>query len=260
VFSVLRGQDLDGNARDALSQFQQTATEGFDLPGTDRYLGMSQVGRYQRDAVSLAVPVAYRDQVCEHLTLTGHCPAAPGEALLSLRSAGQLGARIGDQLTVRPETARATVTLRVVGTYNLADPSGPYWANPLYASPDDSSTASARTDPVFVPLNTFAPGGFDGPQLVEDIVLPVDAFRQPGLGAAISHAEYLLPHNGMQVTVQAPEIIDRIAEDQQLINIGVLVGAGQLLALGWFSLYLAGRFTAQDRRRDVALLKLRGQP
>lgn len=38
----------------------------------------------------------------------------------------------------------------------------------------------------------------------------------------------------------------------------VLLGAVPALLLGWYAIALAGRYTARDRRRDAALLKLRG--
>jgi hypothetical protein len=146
----------------------------------------------------------------------------------------------------------------VVGLYELVDPAAPYWADPSYAAPSDSTAAASRTDPVFVPMDTFAPGGFDSPQFAADIELPLDAFRQADLGARIARAQYALGENGLQVGVGATDVLNHITQDHDLINNGVLVGAAQLLVLSWFALYLAGRFTGADRRRDVGLLKLRG--
>ncbi|HEY2669215.1 MAG TPA: ABC transporter permease [Rugosimonospora sp.] len=258
VISAERNQDLDRAPAELLATFRADVAQAIDLPGEDTYLGMAQAGRYQRGTVSVSVPVNYRDGICDHVALTGRCPSAPGDALVTRRSAELTDVRIGDTLPVRPGNSGPTVTLRVVGIYDPIDPSGPYWADTLYEPPSDSTAAAARTDPVFVPLATFTPGGLNAPQIVEDVVLPLAAFQGSDLADRINHAQFVLSQNGMQINVKAGDILDRIVQDQQLINVGVLVGAAQLLVLGWFALFLAGRFTAADRRRDVALLKLRG--
>jgi hypothetical protein len=257
VVSTSRTQDLDRDPADLLAAYRDDVASALDIPGTSTYLGMSELARYQ-GSVSVALPVNYRDDVCDHVVLTGNCPSAPGDALLTRRSAQLAGVRVGDAIPVRPDDSRPPVMLRVVGIYEPVDPSGPYWSDPIYAPPSDSAAAAARTDPVFVPLATFAPRGLDAPEILADVTLPLDAFRTPNLGDRLDHAQFQLSQNGMQVSSGSSQIINRIAQDQRLIAVGVLVGAAQLLVLSWFALLLAGRFTSQDRRRDVALLKLRG--
>ena len=53
-------------------------------------------------------------------------------------------------------------------------------------------------------------------------------------------------------------VVERIWLDQQLVYFGVPVGAVQLIVLCWFALFLAVRQTGEERRLDVAKLKLHG--
>ncbi|GIH13505.1 ABC transporter permease [Rugosimonospora africana] len=258
VVSTSRTQDLDRDPAELLAAYHADVASAFDIPGVDTYLGLSQIARYQQGSVSVAIPVNYREKVCDHVVLTGRCPSAPGDAMLTRRSADLARVHVGDTMPVRPDDSKPGATLHVVGIYDPVDPSGAYWSDPVYDPPSDSAAAAARTDPVFVPLATFAPGGLDAPQILEDVTLPLDAFRNPDLGDRIDYAQFQLSQHGMQVALGSSQVLNRITEDQQLIGVGVLVGAVQLLALSWFALFLAGRFTSQDRRRDVALLKLRG--
>src|SRR5262249_6161656 len=49
-----------------------------------------------------------------------------------------------------------------------------------------------------------------------------------------------------------------IRRDQRLAGFGIVVAATQLVLLCWFALFLAVRHTADERRPDIGLLKLRG--
>jgi hypothetical protein len=255
VFDANRGLTISSDARTALDQLDQTVRGTVDLPVEASYLGMYQLGLYQSAGLNVSVPIAYRDAVCAHLTVTGDCPSRPGEAIMSRRSAALLHATVGDSLGVEPGVS--SVQLRIVGLYDWADPAGAYWANPLFGPPATEDSAG-RADPMFVTSDTFVPRGFDHPTGTDDLVLPVAAFRDPGLGARLEEIRYELTQHDLQTYQGADTILRQIALEQGLINVGVVAGAAQLLVLCWFALYLAGRSSGPQRRLDVGLLKLRG--
>ena len=256
VLSARRDLTVSSNARSDLDALESTVRDVFDAPGVVSYLGLAQDGRYLAPGVDLTVPLAYRDQVCQHIVLSGDCPRAAGEALVSRRLAGPMGVRVGDPLVLALGSGAKT-TLRVVGLYDRADPGGVYWAEALFAPPTSASSAG-RGDPVFVPESTFVPGGFDRPSAVADLVLPEDVLRSSDAVHRIGQAQYTLTRQNLQVTQNAGAVLQRITGQLRLIDVGVLVGVAQLLVLCWFALYLAGRSTGPDRRLDVSLLKLRG--
>ena len=57
---------------------------------------------------------------------------------------------------------------------------------------------------------------------------------------------------------RAVTLADRIERERGLLDLGVGVAAAQLLLLCWFGLFFAVRHTAEQRRPDMGLLKLRG--
>jgi hypothetical protein len=247
-----------GTAAGALDGLAATVRQALPVPDSRVYRGLLQLTNDTRKGSGLEVPVAYRDEVCAHVAITGRCPAAPGEALITSRTAGMFGVDVGGVISVRQATVAAPVVLRVVGRYDVADPRGDYWVGPLGPAAN-SGYGDRRADPVFVPLATFDQGRLGGPTAVADVVLAPAAFRQSeALAVELDRARYTLTQKGLQVSTSAGELLEPIRRDRLLIAIGVPVGAAQLLVLTWFALYLAGRYTVQDRRPDVALLKLRG--
>src|SRR6185436_19342008 len=55
-----------------------------------------------------------------------------------------------------------------------------------------------------------------------------------------------------------PVLARRVGRDQQLVYLGVPAGAAELLVLCWFALFLAVKYTGEERRPDIGLLALRG--
>jgi putative ABC transport system permease protein len=253
LFSASRGLTANPDFQASLATFAATVRDVLDVPGSASYLGLYQMGRYQAPGVDVAAPLAYRDQVCAHVTVDGTCPQALGEAMVSQRSASMMRVRVGDSITLTP--AAGGVRLRITGVYDWAMPTGDYWASSLFGPPTGGTD---HTDPVYVLAATFGTGGFESPTGVDDVVLPLDAFRTADLGARVAGAQYELGRQNVQAYQSAGQILNRIFREVQLIDTGVVVGAAQLLVLCWFALYLAGRSTGADRRVDVAMLKLRG--
>jgi hypothetical protein len=63
---------------------------------------------------------------------------------------------------------------------------------------------------------------------------------------------------GFVINTDLAQLIRRVEDEQQLMILGVPIGALQLLVLCWFALYLAIKYTGDERRPDIGLLKLRG--
>lgn len=82
----------------------------------------------------VAARLAYRDNVCAYLTITGECPIDTGEVLVSDRSAQARHIRVGDRLRmhVGPAGGGKAVQPTVVGTYTPRDTAEPYWGNSVY--------------------------------------------------------------------------------------------------------------------------------
>src|SRR5204862_5405885 len=139
------------------------------------------------------------------------------------------------------------------------EPTGDYWLGSHFGTAANAGYGARRADTIFVPLGAFGRGGFARPTAIADVVLAPAAFRRADtLARTLDQAHDALTANDLRVSMSAGAVFQPIRRDRQLIEIGVLVGAAQLLVLTWFALYLAGRYTVQDRRPDAALLKVRG--
>jgi hypothetical protein len=89
--------------------------------------------------------IAYRDDVCAHLTIDGACPRGPREVLLAEPMAARLGLAVGDTVALRGRTEIPPVPMTVVGRYRATDPNDPYWGiQPRAASAWPTSASSRR--------------------------------------------------------------------------------------------------------------------
>jgi predicted lysophospholipase L1 biosynthesis ABC-type transport system permease subunit len=215
-------------------------------------------GELAHEGVKQGVNLAFRDEICAHLTVAGTCPAAAGEALVSDRTATLLGLAAGDRVTFTVVGKRAT-ELRVTGTYQLRDPLGPYWAVTVLAAGGVDATLRAG-DPVFATAETVGSSGAAELSAEYHVVVPVEAYL--GIGGYDLAAEIvrLQKSSGSQWRVEsrAPVLVGRVEREQWLVNLGVSVAAVQLLLLCWFALFFAVRHSAEQRRPDIGWLKLRG--
>src|SRR5690606_953603 len=93
----------------------------------------------------IAARLAWRAGVCDQLRIAGDCPGAPGEVLVSDRTAAAFRIAVGDRLAIGD---RAAV---VVGTYTPTDPAGGYWGRTVYFVHGgfDPATGAPRGDAIF---------------------------------------------------------------------------------------------------------------
>ena len=245
---------LDRNPQDALDTFAGAVRGLLAVPAQRPVLGMIQAMDVSRAGASRAITVAYRDDFCDHVRLTGDCPAAAGDAALSQATAQQLGLAPGARFQVSAGRGSDPVTLRLTGTYELRDPAGAYWSNALFR-------ADGGLDPVFVPLAAFEGRQLQGPTLSYDTEVPaalIRGARASSLSASLAAADARLDRQDMRLVNVTGELLDTIARDRATIRRGVLVATIEVLVLAWFAVGLTGRYTGRERRGDAALLKLRG--
>jgi hypothetical protein len=217
------------------------------------------------DVGRVSTLLAFREDVCAHLDIEGACPSGTGEIVVSTATAEALGARRGDEVTITSFQQRAPATFRVVGIYEPIGLDGTYWvATGLLSSPltfQPGQSVALYGDAVF----TTEEGLLDArPSFVDttyQAVLPDSTFSdgsRGGLPARLSKAEWGLGRSGYGMRTTAGALATLIERDRRLTTVGVGVAAAQLLLLCWFCLFLAVRHTAEERRTDIGMLKLRG--
>jgi ABC-type antimicrobial peptide transport system permease subunit len=249
------------------TELRQLVGAVLDIPGAQTSTGAS----LYTDMVKAGAPNAtaglylgYRDDVCAHLSLRGECPHATGDVVIGGATAERLHLAIGDQVTFTGFRLVGSVTLTVRGTYEVADLTSDYWAGTdLLAGPGGVSVAEL---PAFTTEQTLLAAGPNGLDVDLHMVLPPSAFHRtaaqqaggPDLGTTIARASVGLRDQNLGLDTRASDLVERIRSDQRLAGTGIVVAATQLVLLCWFALFLAVRHTADERRPDIGLLKLRG--
>jgi hypothetical protein len=227
------------------------------VTGAQLYADMTKVGA---DAPA-GVYLGYRDDVCAHLSLRGACPQEIGDVAVSGATAERLHLALGDQVSFTGFRLPRTVTLTVTAIYEVADLTSDYWAGTdLLAGPGGVAVSDL---PAFTTEATLIGSGPTGLDIDLHMVLPVTAFHRaydqtPGLATTIARASSALRGQNLELETSADNLVDRIRRDQRLASFGIIVAATQLVLLCWFALFLAVRHTADERRPDIGLLKLRG--
>ncbi|WP_436520367.1 FtsX-like permease family protein [Actinoplanes sp. HUAS TT8] len=236
---------------EALAAFGEAVRRTLPMPGADGVTGLSRpMSVTDRTGVPDHINVDYRDRFCRHVSFSsGACPAAPGDAAITETVADRLGVRTGDTLDVQATTAAPKIPMRVTGIYAITDPAAGYWADELFR-------VGSGLDPIYTVAATFTGAPLDQPVFAWSAEVPVPLLRGDGgydLGAAIAAAGEL----GDIVDPTRSLRADLSGAGDRLLR-AVLLGSIPALLLGWYAIALAGRYTARDRRRDAALLKLRG--
>jgi hypothetical protein len=209
---------------------------------------------------SLAARLAYRDGVCDRLTVTGACPTGPGQALVSARTAAAHRIAPGDRLTVR--LAGTSVDLTVVGTYAPVDPAAPYWGRTVYFAHGgfDPATGAPRVDAIFTGAEADVRAD---PAAVVNLTLTyplrAGAVRLDDLTALRAELRALAP-GALAPTTDLPAILDDVARDRAAIGRAAPVVAVPLLLLAGFVLFLLVAAVTEERAPELGLARLRGFP
>ncbi|MFF5081533.1 ABC transporter permease [Actinoplanes sp. NPDC000266] len=240
-----------------LDPFAATVDDLLGLPSARPVLGLTTDMTYiypDQPGSASGMPAAYRDGFCDHVRLTGACPAAAGDVAVSADAARKLKLKPGSTFQARAVDDATPVRFRVTGVYQAADPNGPYWADELFRS-------RGSLDPFFTTRDTFRSPQLGNATLAWAAEVPEPLLRGDGgydLNGLINAARPRFAAAQLDLDTVAGELVDQVRGSRIAVAQGVLIAAGQALLLAWFAIGLAGRFTGRDRRSDAGLLKLRG--
>jgi hypothetical protein len=206
--------------------------------------------------------LAFRDGMCDQVMIEGSCPTGLKTVAISTTFAQRINAKLGSTLTFSSFHLRQPLQLSVVGIYTVREPAAAYWVGSGMLGTNSSQfTLSEISDAMLTADATVLAGNPDSIDVHYQVVIPSDQYvgaagaALPGL---LDRAARDLQAKSYQVQTEANQLSGLVARDQRLVRLGVILGAAQLLLLCWFALFLAVRYTAEERRADIALLKLRG--
>ncbi|MDG6106018.1 FtsX-like permease family protein [Dactylosporangium aurantiacum] len=242
--------------------YTQAYVEGSLIAATAQDNGATRGVKRETDS-----PLTLRTGACEKARIEGRCATGADEVMLSYRTARWLGAKPGDPITFDATSGVGVEQFTVTGIYRPLDPLDPFWtSNALLIAADLPVGAPPEiTEPVDDAV-LVGPAVFDKlrPSQIRTIV---DMVAEPELfvdnspsevRAFLDAASVKAANNRLTMYTSLYATVDRVERDRQLVGLGVPVGAFQLLLLCWFALYLAVKYTGEERRPDVGLVKLRG--
>ena len=247
-----------------IDAFAREVADALPLPGVTRVSGLQIAGTASGERGSTSSGLYYREGVCDQLTIDGDCPARVGEAVISAPTAAALGVEVGDEFAYSFPGADPAI-LTVSGLYRANDPFADYWAGRRLVglgTPEDPGSAErAAAAGVFTTIETIVAGKpREGAATVEAIAgSGVFAVTPPlVVRDAVDRAQAELLDRGYESQVPLRPFAIGVYNSQVDIVRSVPVSLLELLAICWVALYLAVRHGAQERRRDIGLLKLRG--
>ncbi len=218
-----------------------------------RSLGRAQVSWYRGE--------------CGAVTLvSGRCPSAPGEAMLSGRSAESAQTPIGTviQLGITSEPAADRVT--VVGTYDPTTYDPAVWG---LGHPGQAETARVeggpdRLDEIVVDEATMLRSNGDLAAVSLRTLEATSVFLGDldELRAAVETATAVpesAPSTPRTLSISSlPDYLDSLQPQLDAVAAASFAVAAQLVLLSWFVLFLIVSATGEERSGEIALAKLRG--
>lgn len=208
--------------------------------------------------------LAWRAGFCAHLAITGHCPAAAGQVLVSQSDARIAGWHVGSQIS-----AVGWPTLSVTGIYKAPAMTSDYWVLhvedyfPL-ERPQDVRHPSPNLDAIFTSRATMAsaPAALQGTATVDQALAGRRlAISDVGpLAAGLTAFTNSVNLQGQQVVVQstAPSTFASVQAQWRSVAVPVTVTTATVLVLSWLLLYLIVLEAIEARGAEIALAKLRG--
>lgn len=195
-------------------------------------------------------------------------PGRPVPAVLPASVAAQLGASVGDVLSVWDRENGHRARIQVTGTFARRDPGSPYWGLDLVGPSGVSVSPGYIT---YGPL-IVSPAAFSGGRPALTIgaaswaaaldAQRIQAGQIPGLASRITRmAGYLQGTarlGGLQVSSGLPHLLDGLTRSLAVARSMLVISALQLLLLAAAALVLAGRLLTSHRGVETALLGSRG--
>jgi hypothetical protein len=214
--------------------------------------------------------VAFRADVCQHIVIaSGRCLAGALDVLIGVDTARRQGFSAGQHIDLQAERITPNgvtvpdgrvATLTIAGLYQPRDPNEAYWGSQFYFPTRPDGT---RDEAAFVSPSTFDLIDHTVGFSAADSLAPPSAFapdRLDALGEEVAHSADLAQDNdaGFSVVTDIPDLLARIRGDEQVAGVLVPVAFLPLVALSWFVVFLAVGYGVTARRRELALVNLRG--
>ncbi len=210
--------------------------------------------------------LAYRDDVCRHLTITaGQCADEPGQVVLSARSAAQYHVNVGTTFVPRARTGSGPGRhpLTVTGLYEPTNAADPYWGRGGYfaAGPPSGESSLPRLDAIFVTdeEDLTLPGQL--PAVYLDYQLRTDAVRLDDVGHLQTDLQGFntdVNAGQLRLTTELQGVLNDIGAEASSLGRTVPIVAVPLVLVCWFVLFLLVAALTDERGPEVALAKLRG--
>ena len=211
-----------------------------------------------------SIPLVWRSGVCAELRISGRCPAARGQVLLSRRMAALTGWRLGKRLRFA-----GWPDLTVTGLYGTPAQGRAYWfgRGSLYfpvGDPRDPS-GSSPVDAFFTPRVTLeqASPQQQGTAVVDDLLNQsrLTGSEVPQLASAMTafSTSPALQQQQVLVTTGIPATLQAVQASWRAVEIPVVLITAQLLAACLLLLFLSVTDAIDARGHEVSLAKLRGR-
>jgi len=230
-------------------------------------------------STTATVPLYWHDRECDLATVTGRCPRAADEALIDPLLGRKLEIGVGDRLHLdysmqwstggSEHTRDRSRTFTIVGTYQVPQPVSSAWGDPYRFA----------GDPTLQPPPLGSPSG--GPRAPALLVAPAAMTSQTFVGgtdrvidtsavnlASMSEAARVGNAAALRFahdagTGDAPDFdlrsaVDQTRTERAALERITLAAVAPLVVLGLLLLYGLVAASAEGRRQQVALAKLRG--
>jgi putative ABC transport system permease protein len=244
----------------------------------DTYLMLAD----QRAGTIVTGRLVYREGVCDHVEVTGRCPSAPNEVMVSARTAQAHGIKADQDLgltlgpvadqsssyaTANRQPQQPTVKPKVVGVYTPKEPRSEYWGlNGLLAFGDVPEIHMSGT---LWTIDAVLAGALPDVQSVPDTTVRKSIaywFDLDGIGVSnldALHSELVsvmgeLNTNRLNVASGLPGFITDVRSDQAEIASTIPLGAVPLLVLALAVLMVLVASLTEERGPEIGLAKLHG--
>ena len=218
--------------------------------------------------------LTYRSGMCLIVHFrAGGCRASPRDAIVSDRTAKLLGLSIGSAVTISDLDFRGPVRMRITGVFRMPDLQSAYWsgdAAPYF--PFGKGTGKPRLLLQIDDLFAARPAAFATPPIVRPTYVALPALQtqlRPGVldignASAVSQALVALQRHaletGFTLETGLPALLSNILHQQSLMDTIVAVAALQLVLLAIWVLTSVLLRSADLRRGELRVARLRGFP
>ncbi len=211
-----------------------------------------------------SVPLVWRSGVCAQLRISGRCPTARDQVLVSRRMAALTGWHLGQHLRFA-----GWPDLAVTGLYRTPAQGRAYWfgRGSLYfpaINPRDPS-GSSPVDAFFTPRVTLeqASPQQQGTAVVDDLLnesrLTGSEVAQLASAMTAFSTSAALQQQQVLVTTGIPATLQAVQSSWRAVEIPVVLITAQLLAACLLLLFLTVTDAIDTRGHEVSLAKLRGR-